>query len=333
MIQAGKLPNTLLADLLASLSINDRSLIVPPGVGQDTAVVDLDRETYLVLKSDPITFASDRIGFYAVNVNANDIATAGATPRWFLATVLLPPGTAENQVRDICRDLNSACARLGVTLCGGHTEVTDAVNRPVISGSLIGIVDRKNLVLKENMREGDTLIMTKSAGFEGTSVIAREFAVKLLEGGMPRRKIDQGRAFLDRISVVCEAKMAMRTGHVTAMHDVTEGGVSTALLELSRAGGNKLAVHLDRIPIHQCTREICSICGLDPLGLIGSGSLLMTVAAAVDKEIIRQLTDSGVDGTIIGSVAGEGYGIKAFENNVAATLPEFEVDELTRLFT
>ena len=329
-LPTGKLPNNILATLIESLGSDDPSILVPPGVGQDVAVVDPILAECIVLKSDPITFATDRIGYYAVNVNANDIATSGATPRWFLATALFPPGVDEERIENVFRDLADSCRSLGITLCGGHTEITDAVSRSVISGTLIGTVAKAELIQKENMSRGDRLIMTKSAGYEGTSVIAREFSDFLLQHGMTEARITKAGGFLDRISVLGEARIAITHGRVSAMHDVTEGGVATALRELSAAGGNGLKIQTDKIPIHPLTKEICGICDLDPLGLIGSGSLLITVPPESENVVLSHLRNSGIKATAIGTVLEEGKEIEACDETGA--LPDFATDEITRLF-
>ena len=332
-LSPGKIPNRLLASLIDSLGFIDDSLIVPPGIGQDVAVIDGPGSEYLVLKSDPITFATDRIGFYAVNINANDIATAGATPRWFLATALLPVGMYEPELKAVFSDLAIACSVLRITLCGGHTEITDAVQRPVISGTLIGTVEKDRLIRKEHMGEGDRLIMTKSAGFEGTSVMAREFPERLMQNGMTAEEVSAGAAFLDRLSVLDDARIAISSGSVTAMHDVTEGGVATALRELSTAGGNRFCVNVEAIPVHPITRKMCRIFGLHPMGLIGSGSLLLTASPQTADTVLSRLHGSGIEAVEIGTVLDEGDGIDTDPMSAAEDLPEFSVDEITHLYS
>ena len=331
-VPTGKIPNHILATLISSIGTDDPTLLVPPGVGQDAAVVDSHLAECIVLKSDPITFATDRIGYYAVNVNANDIATSGATPRWFLATALFPPGVDEKMIENVFHDLADSCESLGITLCGGHTEITDSVTRSVISGTLIGTQKKANLIHKENISRDDRLIMTKSAGFEGTSVIARDFPELLLQHGMSEANISEAGRFLDQISVLDEARIATAHGRVSAMHDVTEGGVATALRELSTAGGNRLKIQTDRIRVHPLTKEICDICALNPLGLIGSGSLLIAVRPESEYVVLSQLRNSGIEATAIGTVLEEGKGIDACDETGAACLPSFATDEITRLF-
>jgi hydrogenase maturation factor len=248
---------------------------VRPGVGEDTAAVRAPDEGVLVLKSDPITFATDRIGYYSVLVNANDIATSGAVPRWLLVTLLLPEGSKAGKVWEIMRDLHDLCAKLGIALCGGHTEITDGVTRPIVSATLIGTVKRKSLVRKADIATGDAVILTKGVSVEGTSILCREFGFRLIELGMSGKMVKRGAEFLSRISVLQEAKAAVESGWVTGMHDVTEGGLATAITELSEATRKRFLIDIVRIPFYPETVTACDLLGIDPLGLIGSGSLII----------------------------------------------------------
>jgi len=331
-LPAGKLPNEWLARFLHEFLFQDPSLLINPGVGEDIAAVDVTGEEVLILKSDPITFATDAIGQYAVLVNANDIATAGADPRWFLATLLFPPGTTPAGIRGVLSDLSAFCRRWGITLCGGHTEVTDAVVRPVVCGTMAGRVRRRELIDKRRMRPGDVLLMTKSAGVEGTAILAREFAPRLRRLGLPASEIARARGFLERISVLAEARSAAACGGVSAMHDVTEGGVATAIAELAAAGGCELRVDLEAIPVRPETRRLCRLLGLDPLGLIGSGSLLIACRPGRAPRVERAIRHAGIEVTRIGEAVGKGAAVRGFRRGRPVPWPRFAVDEIARLF-
>lgn len=329
-LAAGKVPNPLLERLLAGVDIADPSVILAAGIGEDTAAVDVTETDTLILKSDPITFATDAIGHYAVVVNANDIATAGALPRWMLTTLLFPPGITGAVIHRVMNELQTACARWQVTLCGGHTEITDAVTRPVVIGMMAGTVSRHRLIDKKNMRAGDRIIMTKAAAVEGTAIIAREFGDALRQKGMPPADIRKCRDFLDQISILPEAAIAAANEGVSAMHDVTEGGVATAVRELGIAGGRCLEIRTDRVPVFPETRRISEMLDIDPLGLIGSGSLLICCRADTADGLVAALRDAGIRATDIGMVAGAGRTVAV--SGGAGAWPEFEVDEITRLF-
>jgi len=335
-LQAGKLPNRILENFLADLDIKSDSLLVAPGVGEDIAAVELRGEEVLVLKSDPITFATDAIGYYSVIVNINDIATSGAVPRWLLASLLFPLGTCAGQVWEVMSELNRVAGRHDLILCGGHTEITDAVNRPVVVAQAVGTVDRQGLIEKRNMKEGDHILLTKGIAVEGTCIIAREFPNLLREAGMSVEEIEICRRFLDQpgISVVEEARIAAASGIVSAMHDVTEGGLATALLELSCAGNHQLRVYRDRIPVLKETERICRALNLDPLGLIGSGSLLIVCSPEHSENLVCQLQSAGIKAHNIAVVMGEGSGVEALagQDMNRVSWPHFEVDEIARLF-
>lgn len=329
---AGKFPNELLKLYLDEFAFEDPSVIINLGIGEDIAAVDVAPEEVLVLKSDPITFSTDAIGRYAVLVNANDIATSGADPRWLLTTLLFPCGVTPNEVFRVLRDLKSVCEQWGITLCGGHTEITDAVSRPVISGMMAGTLSRNGLIEKHNMRPGDRVLLTKGVAVEGTSIIAREFHGKLLNLGMTEADIRQCKNFLDDVSILPEARVAREFDGVCAMHDVTEGGVATALEELSIAGGHRIRVDMDAIPVFPQTRQICELLGIDPLGLIGSGSLLICCREGQCRELMQRIGQAGIAVSCVGEVVRGGQGIEAVNQGRAAEWPKFDVDEITRLF-
>lgn len=329
----GKLPNDLLASYLAAGGEDDASLLVRPGVGEDTAAVDVGAEEVLVLTADPITFASDAIGRYAVLVNTNDVATAGAVPRWLLTTWLFPPGSTPAEILASLEELRGACREAGLTLVGGHTEITDAVTRPVVAGALLGTAAAAGLIRKDSLAAGDRILLTKALAVEGTAIIARDFGERLLALGMSPAEVDQAAALLERATVTEEARVAVEHGGVSALHDVTEGGLATALEELSVAGGQRLRVHLDRVPVLSATRRVCALLGLDPLGLLGSGSLLIAAGPETVVSLLAALREAGVEVAEIGEAVGPGAGVEALKEGRPVPWPRFAADELTRLYS
>ena len=331
-LPAGKLPNDLLHEFLHQFDFHDPSILVNPGIGEDTAAVDVESEEVLVLKSDPITFATDAIGQYAVLINANDIATSGAIPRWLLTTLLFPCGVTPSEIHKVFKELQAYCRSWQITLCGGHTEITDAVTRPVVTGMMAGTVARHKLIEKRNMAPGDQVLLTKGVSVEGTAIIAREFGDRLAELGLADSEIERCRQFLSHISIIPEARIAAQSSATSAMHDVTEGGLATALEELSIAGGHRIKIDWDAIPLFAETRKICRLLQIQPLGLIGSGSLLICCRANGCKSLIEAIRTSGIDITCIGEVLDSGHGISAIKKGRSVDWPQFEVDEITRLF-
>jgi hydrogenase maturation factor len=328
-LPSGKLPPALLGAVLRHLGARDSAVVVGPAFGEDAAVIDLGSQ-YLVLKSDPVTFATSEIGWYAVHVNANDIAVMGARPRWFQPTIIVPPGSTPALVREIARDIHRAARGLGVAVTGGHTEVSDAVRKPIVAGDMQGLVARDKLVRSSGVRPGDVVVMTKWAGIEGTSIIAREHR-RTARGVLGPGGQTSAARFHRRpgISVVAEAHTAAAHG-ATALHDPTEGGVAMGLYELATASGCRLVVDLDHIPVHPHTRRLCDHFGLDPLRLIGSGALLAAVGADKAAGLIAALEARRTPARVIGR-AERGRGIEARRNGSRVPFLWSHRDELTKL--
>jgi len=333
-LRPGKLAPELLAELLASNVINDERVVIRPAVGRDVCAIRMG-DGYLVAKTDPITFATDRIGWYVVHVNANDIATAGARPKWFLLTALLPErNTDAALMRRIWHDVQSALAQVGCELCGGHTEITIGLDRPVLVGQMLGEVDAKNLIDSTSVRPGDRILLTKGVPIEGTALMALERADELRQA-FPAETVQQASAFLDDpgISILPEAMTACNAGEVHAMHDPTEGGVATGLWELGEAARCGMLVWEDRIPIVEPGGSFCRHFGLDPLGTISSGSLLICTPPGDALRIaaaIRALDIACVD---IGEVRPRQEGSIMMRNGRQVPLPTFPQDEITRILT
>lgn len=329
----GKLPVKTLERLLKQNKIKDRRVIVGPGIGEDAAVIDTGGPRYLIAKTDPITFAVDRIGWYAVHINANDIATKGARPLWYLATLLLPEELTTLDVAEkIFADTLEACRSIGVTLIGGHTEVTAGLTRPIVVGQMLGEVDKGKLVRADGAQKGDVIILTKGIAIEGTAVIAREHGSDLLTA-LDENTLGRCRQFMYQpgISVLKEALAATESGAVHAMHDPTEGGLATALHELAWAAGVGLQVNAEVIPVFPETQSLCNHYHLDPLGLIASGALLIVAPPAESETIVARLGSEGITATVIGEVTDKSHGIKMHTADGVHDLPLFEQDELTRI--
>jgi hydrogenase expression/formation protein HypE len=268
-MKTGKLPPDILTRLL-SRTRTDPTVIIGPAYGEDAAALRFGGKV-LVAAADPITFTTDRIGRCAVSVNANDIAVLGATPRYFLATIVLPEGSAESDAESVFNDIEDACRAIDVTLIGGHTEITSTASQIIVSGCMLGEADESGLIRTSGARVGDALILAGGIAIEGTAILARQSPP-----GIDPAVIDRAKRLLDDpgICVLHCARIAMQAGGVTAMHDPTEGGLATALRELASASGKGLTIDRDAIPILPECRIMCDALDLDPLGLIASGSLL-----------------------------------------------------------
>lgn len=333
----GKLPFDLLARLLDRAPLQDPRVLYGPGIGLDCAVIDLG-ERVLVFKSDPITFATEEIGWYAVQVNANDISTTGAAPRWMLVTLLLPEGnTYMEQVETIFNQVYEAAEALGISVVGGHTEVTYDLHRPILVGTLIGEVERERLVTPDHIRPGDRLLLTKGIPIEGTALLAREFGDRLRESPGPGQpalneaEIETARAFLYNpgISVVKDAQIATRAGRVHAMHDPTEGGLAGALWELSDASRSRLVIAPEAVPVPPLSQYICSRFQIDPLVTIASGALLLAVDRRDSAGIQASLRAEGIACAEIGGVEDGAQGVWLANGQ---SFPRPARDEIARIF-
>ena len=335
ILPPGKLPAALLEELLQQQETPaDPRLLIGPRPGEDAAVIDFG-DRLLIAKSDPITFATDAIGYYAVNVNANDIASMGGTPRWFLATLLLPEkGTTPDLVRDIFAQIRGACRALQVTLVGGHTEITLGLDRPLICGHMLGETTRQALVTSAGAQVGDAVLLTKGYPLEGSAIIARERAAQLAAQGFAAHDIArwQGLLFDPGISVVRDAAVLQQAAEVHAMHDPTEGGVATGLRELAGASSVGLRLQAERLPLLPEGRALCDAFGLDPLGVIASGALLATVPAAQAARAVQACDAAGIVCYEIGRVVTPDEGLLICSQEATRQLPTFARDEIVKLF-
>lgn len=332
-IPIGKLPAEDLACLLSKYVRSDARLIVGARVGEDAAVIDMG-DRYLVAKSDPITFATDEIGWYVVNVNANDIVCAGATPRWFLSTLLLPAGKTDLAlVESIFEQMTEACNQLDVTLVGGHTEITYGLDRPVVVGHMLGEVAPDGLIATAGVRVGDDILLTKGVAVEATAIIAREKGDELSRV-FDVEYLQRCQDFLHNpgISVVRDAQIAQAAGKVHAMHDPTEGGLATGLWEMSQAAGVGLEIDESAIPILPETSALCAQFGLDPLGVIASGALLIACPPTETTTILAALLAARIPATRLGRAVEPKPGCTLIRSDGKRPLPTFARDEIARLF-
>jgi hydrogenase expression/formation protein HypE len=333
-LPVGKLTPEQLDRLLArhTFSLPNDRVVVYPGIGEDAAVIDMGPR-WLVAKTDPITFATDEVGWYAVQVNANDVAVAGGVPRWFLSTLLLPEGRADEALVDtIMGQISAACRSLGVVPCGGHTEVTYGLERPIVVGFMLGEVEPDEVVRSTGVQAGDEILVTKGVAVEGTAVIAREMAGQL-EGRFSPAFLQRCRRYLHDpgISVVREARIVTSCADVHAMHDPTEGGIATGLWELAMASGVGLEIDGSAIPVLDETRELCRVFGLDPLGVIASGALLIAAAPDDASAICEALRKEGILVARIGHAVSPERGLQLHTAEGTQPLPRFDQDQITRL--
>lgn len=303
----GKVPSDVLRRVVFNrLGASSDRLLQGPGVGEDAAVIE-DGDKVLVVATDPITGAIGNIGWLAVHINANDIASTGARPLWFLCATLLPEKADEKLLKEIMEQINDACLEVGVSLIGGHTETTPGLDRPILVGFMIGEAKRDAYVTTGGAKPGDVVILSKGAGIEGTAVLAQDLK-GVLKGSVRRGILKSAESMLNLISVVPEAMKAMEVGGVHSLHDPTEGGLLNGLWEMAEAAGVGVIVREEAVPIAEETRLICEALRIDPLKLMGSGALLIVSEPARAGRIISELGEIGVDASIIGEVTPKAEG-------------------------
>ncbi len=326
-MKVGKIPTELLQELIFSNIKHKRAeVLMGSGVGEDCAVMDFG--DYIgVLSTDPITGASTEIGSLAVHISCNDVASNGVEPVGLLLTILAPPGTTEEDLRRIMEDANRTACEVDVEIMGGHTEITDAVNKIVISTTAVGRQPKNGMILSKGAKLGDRLIMTKHGGLEGAAIIAHDLEDKL-QGKVSAEDIAEAKAFSKEISVVKEGKIAGAVG-VNSMHDVTEGGVLGALWELGAASSLGVCVNIDDIPLRSATKEIAGSLGIDPLRLISSGVMVMSVAPSKKEKLLEEFSKNGVEAADVGEViSGESYTVTGDQRK---PLGAPDVDELFKV--
>lgn len=296
-MKIGKVPeNVLKRSVFKQIHTKRPEVVLGAGVGEDCAAIKLAPDETLVLSTDPITGTTQDIGTLAIQITVNDLASAGAEPVGVLLTVLLPESVEEPELRQMMAQVEAACAKAGVQVMGGHTEVTAVVTQPVISVCGVGKVKDGKLISTAGARPGMDILVTKWIGIEGTAILAKEKEEELLTK-FSAPFVAKAKALDVYISVQSEAAVAVRSG-VSAMHDVTEGGIFGALWEMAEASGVGLEIDMKKIPIRQETVEVCEFFGLNPYQLISSGCMLM--AATDGNLLVRELMKAGIPATIIG---------------------------------
>ena len=321
-MKEGKIPPELLKSLVFNnIKVRNEEVILRPEIGEDCAAIDFGSHA-CVLSTDPITGAVKNAGALAIHISCNDVAASGVRPVGIMITILAPPEAAEGDIRRVMEEAGEAASKLGVEIIGGHTEVTSAVNRIVISTTALGKVRKDRIVRSSGAKAGDDVIMTKWAGLEGTSIIASDKG-KELEAVLTPEEIESARSFIDNISVVEEGVTAGEFG-ANSMHDVTEGGILGAAWEIAESSGKGIDIYIDKIPVREVTKKICSFYGIDPYRLISSGSMLIT--ASKGAELAKLLEKKRIPAAIIGRITEAGRNI--IRNGNISLLNPPDTDEI-----
>ncbi len=320
-------PDSLVRAVYSHLGKGNPKLVLGPGIGRDTAVVK-DGKKVMVFTTDPVTGTTRHIGEHSVQINANDIATTGARPIWYMCTLLLPPGTQEKKLSEIMNGINRASQRLGITVVGGHTEATKGLDRPIIAGFMVG-EGRGRVLSSQGGRVGDKILLTKTAGLEGTAILAYDYHERLKR--IPAAILTRARNFSRQISIVKEALSIARITGVHALHDPTEGGVLNGFWEMAEASSTGIEVWKNQIPVAQETRKICSALQLDPLKLMSSGCLMAAIDPSAVKRVTKVLRRLRVRVSEVGRLTPKTTGRTLVQGNRRRSLAAVPQDELYKL--
>lgn len=306
-LKTGKLDSDLLKEIVfENIKFKRPEVLTRPGIGEDCAVVDFGSYE-CIMSTDPITAAISDIGRLSIHISCNDIASNGIEPLGIMLAVMLPEGTTEEQVEEMMRQAGEASEALGVEIIGGHTEITPAVNKPIIVSTAIGRGSKWASQHSENMNPGDYIMITKSAGLEGAGILACDFEGQL-EEVLTKEEIQKAKSLLNLVSVVTEGIAAGKVG-THGMHDVTEGGVLGAVWEMCQIAGTGAEIWVDQIPVEPVTRKICDHFDIDHLRLISSGCMMIMVSPDKKEEMEEAMKEAGVDATYIGVICDAEAGI------------------------
>lgn len=304
LLSLGKLdPTTLKQIIFSNLGKPDPRVLLAPKIGEDATVIDFG-DRALVVHSDPITGAIENIGWLAVNVCTNDIATRGVRPLWILVALILPKGTSQEQLKDITSQIDQAARKLGVAVVGGHSEVSAAVEHPIVMTTAIGETVGKKFIRTSGAKPGDYIIVTKGAAIEGTAILATELHRPLADK-IDAKTLEEAKQFIRKTSVVEDALIAVEAGEVHAMHDATEGGIAGGLQEIAWASNVGLVAYEERILISKETQAICRALDVDPLKTISSGALIISADPANARKIVKALGKRRIRASIVGEINDE----------------------------
>ena len=336
LLKIGKLDIDILKRLLKKYTILDPRVVIGPKIGEDAAVIDLGEgiDHYWVVTADPITFTTEEIGYYGVVVNLNDLATMGAIPKWFLATLLFPENSDLGHIEKVFKQIHDACHRFKISFIGGHTEITPGINRMILSGHMIGEVKKDKLVTTSGARTGDLLLLVKGICIEGTSIIARERESELLARGIAPSLIRRAKRFIFEpgIDVLQAARIACDTVSVHSMHDPTEGGLINGIVEMALASEKEIEVNLEKVLIYKESRIVCQEYGLDPLGVIASGALLLTISPPDLSPLLKAFGEVSIPTQVIGQVKRGQARVLAIDEKGSKEFHALPRDEILKIY-
>ena len=310
----GKVPTDVLEKIVfKNLGAKREDVILSSSLGEDAAIIKAGNAV-LAVSSDPITGAEKWLGWLAVHVSANDVATRGVAPCWFNSIIMLPQTATKKTIENICTQMDKAANQLNIAIIGGHCEITPGIDHPIVTGCVIGITENGKYVSSSGAKIRDKIILTKGTGIEGTAILASDRKQELVHV-FDEKFLESAEKFFEKISVVNDALIAFKTGAVSAMHDPTEGGVAGGLHELADAADVGFNVYEESVLVPKQTQKICAHFGIDPMQLISSGALLIIANQDKADQIINNLADNRIQASIIGEVTEKKFGRKLITKN------------------
>lgn len=329
MLKVGKLDSDLLKrSVIDKIKYKRPEVLTKAGIGEDCAVIDFG-EAECVMSTDPITAAVGEIGRLAIHISCNDVASNGIEPLGIMLVVLLPVGTTEEDVTLLMEQAAEAAAACHVEIIGGHTEITTAVNKPIIVSTAVGRGRKGQSASAETIQVGDEILLTKVAGLEGTGIIAGDFHEEV-KAFLTDAEMQEAAAMLSQVSVVREGVVAGCVG-THGMHDITEGGVLGAIWEMCQIAQVGAEVWQEAIPIAQVTQKICAHYGIDPLRLISSGAMLIMVSPEKKEEMVQRLHAADVPVCAIGRILPADEGLYLCREGKKEKIDPPRTDELYRV--
>ncbi|RLG92355.1 MAG: hydrogenase [Candidatus Hecatellales archaeon] len=301
ILKSGKVPAKILEEIVFKhLGVKSKDIVLGPRKGEDSAVVKVGR-SFITVSCDPISGAVKKAGWLALNICCNDVAAMGVQPKWFLSCLMFPEKTSKKTIKEFCRQLDYAAHRIGVSIIGGHCEITPSLASPLIVGFAMGVAKNGKYIASSGAKPRDKIVLTKTVGIEGTAILASDRG-KVLAEAFGWRFVREAEKYLGRVSIVREALTASKVDGVTAMHDPTEGGIVGGLWEIAEASNVGFKVYTENIPISQHTKKICEFFKVNPFKLISSGCLLLTVKPSSLNKLLERLRKAGVKASVIGEV-------------------------------
>lgn len=313
------------------LKAQDPDVLLGAVFGEDVALTRID-DSILVSHLDPIVGAVKNIGWLAVHVACNDIATSGTPPRWILLLVLVPQKEDEQLLAEIMKDVSRAAAETGVSVIGGHTGYSANLSRPLVAVTALGTISGRKPVRTQGAKIGDHIFITKGIALEGTAILAYDFADVAQRLGLSESELNEARLIMTDVSVIPEALVLAEQG-ATAMHDVTRGGLIETLLEIAKLSEVGARVVAHRIPIHRIVSLFAETFQFDPLRMLSSGTLVATIPPEQVESASRGLIEKNIVFADIGQIIN-GKGVEIIQNEQVTLYQEIhcEEDELARMW-